>query len=110
VDLVCVQLSQLIGLDLEDVRGRGREREDVAEACGVSLTRINKWAAPSKPDHLPPLQFLPLWVRATQSTRLLEWAAAECGYELADPEQQRDAALGRLVRQARGLIEEVLTA
>lgn len=104
VDLVCVQLSQMIGLDLEDARDADLEREDIAEACGVSVARVNKWAAPSKPDHLPPLQFLPLWVKATKSQRVIDWAAQECGLTVVDADVLRDAELGRKIREAAAAV------
>lgn len=101
IDRVCVQLSELIGLDLIDARGLDLDREDIAAACGVSVARINKWAAPAYTDHLPPVQFLPLWIRATGSYRLVEWVANECDLHIVDTETLRLAELGRLALEVR---------
>jgi hypothetical protein len=95
---------------LVDIADSESNRAMIADAIGVSQPTLDSWLAKTRMDRMMPAAALPAWVKATGGVAVLAWAAAECGYELADPEQQRDAALGRLVRQARGLIEEVLTA
>lgn len=101
---------QVIELMLVDIADSESSRAMIADAIGVSQPTLDSWLAKTRMDRMMPVAALPEWVKATGGLSVLAWAAAECGYELADTEQQRDAALGRLVRQARGLIEEVLTA
>lgn len=66
---------------------------------GISPAILEKIYKPSVAIKNLSVADLPAWVETTNSLRILKWLAAELGYELAGPDEQRMAELGRLTRE-----------
>lgn len=88
----------------------GRRRQVAAAMTAhlgipVSSAAVNKWTRPSEPAKQLAAAYLPAWVRATGSTRLLDLICGLCGRVAVTPEV---AEAGRLALELTGGIRRLV--